>query len=248
MDRTRTTVSHHPIAARLVMSALLALASGGVPVEAAAQAPSRPDSVVRVPPLRVDAVRTTTTAGAASALLVDLDSLRPAPAATLEQVLRELPLVTVRTNSRGEAQFSLRGSGSDARQVAVLIDGIPLHVGWDDRVDLSVMSAGAASNLTLVRGLPSILHGPNVLGGVVEMAASSRGSDRRAVRSVTGDLAVEQTGAVSISGTASIPGIGTVRVSPCPATWSMRRRHCRNRGSPVSVFVPIRITLRPTRS
>lgn len=171
---------------------------------AAAQSPTRADSVVRAPPLRVDAVRAVTAAGAASALLIELDSLDVVPAASLEQVLRHLPLVTVRTNSRGEAQFSMRGSGSDARQVAVLMDGVPLHIGWDDRVDLSVVPAGAATTLTVIRGLPSVLHGPNVLGGVLEIDVTQSAPGLSAA-SGSADLAVDQTGAIAVSASTSLP-------------------------------------------
>src|SRR5688500_2633489 len=128
--------------------------------------------------------RPVASAGGASALEVNVDSLRTAPAPTLEEILRRVPLVQVRTNSRGEAQFSLRGSGSDARQVAVLIDGIPVNLGWDHRADLSILPAGAASSVTIARGLPSLLYGPNVLGGVVEIAvaASAQQTDVPAAR------------------------------------------------------------------
>ncbi|HEX6135612.1 MAG TPA: TonB-dependent receptor [Longimicrobiales bacterium] len=162
-----------------------------------------PDSVIRAATLRVDAVRTAATAGAASALEVQIDSLRAGPAASLAQIVRELPLVTVRTNSRGEAQFSLRGSGSDSRQVAVLMDGVPLHIGWDDRVDLSVVPAGAATELTLVRGLPSVLHGPNVLGGVVELAVAHGSVERPAT--ISGAVAVDNAGGFALSGFAAAP-------------------------------------------
>lgn len=78
----------------------LAAATAGSAVNAAgsaaaAQEPPLPDSVIRAAPLRVDAVRTTATAGSASTLHIDLDSLRAAPAATMDQVLRDLPLVAV---------------------------------------------------------------------------------------------------------------------------------------------------------
>ena len=50
------------------------------------------------------------------------------------------PRVHVRTNSRGEAEISVRGS--ESRQVAVLMDGVPLTLGWDARTDVSVLPAG----------------------------------------------------------------------------------------------------------
>ncbi|HEV2129988.1 MAG TPA: TonB-dependent receptor plug domain-containing protein, partial [Longimicrobiaceae bacterium] len=158
--------------ARRALLLLLAALAG------AAEAPAqvRPDTLTRdsiavpLPEVRVRVARPLATAGGASAVLVAIDSLRLAPAPTLEQVMRELPFVQVRENSRGEAQLSLRGS--EARQVAVLVDGVPLSLGWDHRADLSVVPVAGAQSVLLVRGLSSVLHGPNVLGGVVEVGVS----------------------------------------------------------------------------
>lgn len=159
-------------AARLV--ALLSFI-GAAPL--AAQVPdstAAPDTTVfRVEGIRVQATRPVTTVGGASAIEVDLDALPLPPAATAEEVLRELPMVHVRTNSRGEAEVTVRGS--ESRQVAVLFDGVPLTLGWDARTDVSILPAGAAREVTVVRGLSSILHGPNVLGGVVEMNVGTAG-------------------------------------------------------------------------
>lgn len=137
--------------------------------------------------------RPVSTTGGASAVEVNLDSMLVSPAPTLEQLLREMPLIQIRRNSRGEAQPALRG-GRD-RQIAVLVDGVPLTLGWDARTDLSVIPLTAVQNLNLIRGLSSVIHGPNVLGGVVELDIA-RGSDRqRAPRPFQADLGVDQTGA-----------------------------------------------------
>ena len=80
-----------------------------------------------------------------------LDSLGSEPIPTLEQALREMPLVRVRENSRGEAQPSLRGATD--RHVAVLVDGVPLTLGWDHRTDLSIIPLTAARSIHLLRGL-----------------------------------------------------------------------------------------------
>lgn len=134
-----------------------------------AQAPDtlRQDTVYEIEPIAVRAVRPSATPGGVSAIEVRLDSVRFRPAPLLEHVLRELPLVQVRTNSRGEAQLALRGAGE--RQIAILLDGIPLTLGWDHRTDLSVIPLTAARSIQVVRGLSSVLYGPNVLGGVVEI-------------------------------------------------------------------------------
>jgi outer membrane receptor protein involved in Fe transport len=137
-------------------------------------AAQRPDSIAprdttvfRVEGIRIQATRPVTTVGGSSAIEVTLDSMALPAAATTEEVLRALPMIHVRTNSRGEAEVTVRGS--ESRQVAVLLDGVPLTLGWDARTDVSVLPAGAVSEVTVVRGLSSMLHGPNVLGGVVEM-------------------------------------------------------------------------------
>jgi iron complex outermembrane recepter protein len=193
-----------PVRAAAVLVMMSATVAGGARLEAQ-QDTSRPDTVHAVAPIPVHAVRPAVTVGGGSALEVRIDSLPLAPAPTLEQVLRRMPLVQVRTNSRGEAQFALRGSGSDARQVAVLVDGIPLSLGWDHRTDLSVLPATAATSLVLVRGLPSVLHGPNVLGGVLEVGVGHHPGQWMPPRSSEVSAGVESTGALLASASLSRP-------------------------------------------
>src|SRR5688500_2137438 len=118
-------------------------------------------------------------------------------------------------NSRGESQFSLRGSGSDARHVAVIVDGIPLNFGWDDRADLSVLPTTAAQTLTIARGLPSLLYGPNVLGGEVEIGVASGGPQLNS-RGVRFDLSADHTGATGIATSLTLP------IAARTANWLLR--------------------------
>jgi iron complex outermembrane receptor protein len=175
----------------------------------AAQARSdsiQPDvPVFRVGAIIVQAARPVATGGGASAIEVQLDSMRLKPAPTLDQVLRELPLVQVRTNPRGEGYFSIRGSGFDAREVAVLADGIPLSLGFDHRADISVLPVSAASTLTVVRGIPSLLFGPNVLGGVVEIGIANTASPAPGVQTAQMSAGIDQTGAYSVGGAVALP-------------------------------------------
>jgi len=127
-----------------------------------------PDTIVfEMEDLRILAPRPMATATGASAVRLSLDIPRVNTVPILSEALREMPFFEVRENSRGEAQLTLRGT--EARQVAVLVDGIPLTLGWDARTDLSLIPVGAAREIQLFRGLSSVLHGPNVLGGVVEI-------------------------------------------------------------------------------
>jgi iron complex outermembrane receptor protein len=100
-------------------------------------------------------------------VVVKPGELRSSPAPLLDQALRESPFVHVRLNSRGEMELSIRGS--DSRQAAVLLDGVPITIGWDHRTDPSVIPIGGADRMTIVRGLGSLLNGPNTLGGTIEV-------------------------------------------------------------------------------
>ncbi|MBT8478437.1 MAG: TonB-dependent receptor, partial [Gemmatimonadetes bacterium] len=108
--------------------------------------------------------------GSSSALVVDLDSVPVPPAVSVADMLRAMPVVRVRNNSRGETHISIRGS--ESRQLSVTLDGIPLTIGWDNRTDLSVIPLTGVTRIEAVRGLSSLLAGPNVLGGVVGLGVT----------------------------------------------------------------------------
>jgi iron complex outermembrane receptor protein len=183
---------------RALLLALLAPAALG--------AQTRPDtlprdSVVRVEGVTVRAARSAGEAGGAGTVRLAPDSLALGPASTVAQVLRETPFVRVRENSRGEAELSVRGS--EGRQVAVLVDGVPLSLGWDHRADLSVLPAQGVQEVRLVRGLASVLHGPNVLGGVVEVDVAR--SPLPGEASAQAALGADHPGGRAVSGAGSLP-------------------------------------------
>ena len=153
----------------------------------------------RLDGIRVVAPRRLTVTGGVGAVEMRLDSLGSVPVPTLEQALREMPLVRVRKNSRGEAQPSLRGATD--RHIAVLVDGVPLTLGWDHRTDLSVIPLTAARSITLLRGLSSVLYGPNVLAGVVSIDVA-RGNERlEAPSPATLSMALDDEGGLILGGT-----------------------------------------------
>lgn len=169
------------------------LATGAAPAAGQTTDTLRQDTVYEIEPIAVRAVRPSATPGGVSAIQVRLDSVRFQPAPLLEHVLRELPLVQVRSNSRGEAQLALRGA--EERQIAILLDGVPLTLGWDHRTDLSVIPLTAAQSIQVVRGLSSVLHGPNVLGGVVEIGM---GTDAARIEPLRLAAGIDQTGGYSM--------------------------------------------------
>jgi iron complex outermembrane receptor protein len=156
----------------------------------------------KVETVLVQAPRPVTTAGGASAVEAVVDSMPVPAAATVEEVLRDLPLLHVRTNSRGEAEISARGS--ESRQVAVLVDGVPITLAWDARADISVIPATAVESVTFTRGLSSMLYGPNVLGGVVE-ARVGRHNSQPAGRTMQLTVGADDVGAFGTTVSTSLP-------------------------------------------
>lgn len=194
IDTAREVQYDHPIRrSRAVLAPFLAAALAGAPLAAQQDTVPADSSVIHVRGIVVQGVRPVSTSGGASAMEVRIDSMPVPPLPTLDHVLREMPLVQVRQNSRGESQLSLRGA--EERQIAILVDGVPLTLGWDHRTDLSVLPTTAVQQVTVVRGLSSVLHGPNVLGGVVEMdvARSPLGMDPPEPVQILGGL--DHTGA-----------------------------------------------------
>ncbi len=127
------------------------------------------DSVtVRLKAVSVSAARAAGVTGGASAVVLRTEELRSSPAPLLEQALRESPFVHVRHNSRGDLELSVRGS--DSRQAAVIMDGVPMTLGWDHRADASLVPVTGAQDIVIIRGLGSLLNGPNSLGGSIEVS------------------------------------------------------------------------------
>ena len=104
--------------------------------------------------------------GSASAVALAPDSLPIGiTAPTAADALRRMPFLFVRQNSRGETELSVRGS--ESRQAAVLFEGVPLTLTWDARTDASAVPLAGVQRVEYVRGLSSLLAGPNAIGGVV---------------------------------------------------------------------------------
>ncbi|MEO9020339.1 MAG: TonB-dependent receptor [Gemmatimonadaceae bacterium] len=193
-----------PLPPRRFVPATLAVAF----VHAARAAAQDPDSAARgssrpLSPVVIETARSATTIGGASAITVRIDSLQLSVTPTLDETLRAIPFILVRQNSRGESEISVRGS--DSRQSAVLVDGVPLTLGWDHRADPSLIPIGGASQIIFVRGLSSLLQGPNVLGGVLQlnMIENTAAGQRTSVSASAG---VDNTGATGYALHGILPG------------------------------------------
>ena len=78
-----------------------------------------------------------------------------------------LPSARVATNSRGDAHVMIRGAPE--RHVQTFLDGIPLNLPWDERVDLETVPTVGIGRLEGRRGPASLLDGPGALAGSVRM-------------------------------------------------------------------------------
>jgi iron complex outermembrane receptor protein len=78
-----------------------------------------------------------------------------------------LPSTQLMVNSRGESLLMVRGASE--RHVDVELDGIPLIVPWDERVDLSTLPLLAIDEVEAQRGVGSALDDPNALAGVIRL-------------------------------------------------------------------------------
>jgi outer membrane receptor protein involved in Fe transport len=111
---------------------------------------------------------------------VDPDAL-PASAELADALARVPGAVVTRLGGAGDfAQISLRGVG--ARQVEVLVDGIPLNPEGGAAVDLSELPLAAFEQIRVVRGLSPALLGSTALGGAVLLVP---GAGDREVRGLT---------------------------------------------------------------
>lgn len=166
----------------------------------ALQAQVRPDTAAaRLDSLAVTVSRAPASVGGASVLVVRPNAMAfPAPpAASLSDILREVPFVLIRQNSRGEHEISMRGA--ESRQAAVLVDGVPVTLGWDGRVDPSLLPLTGVRRVGITRGLASLTGGPNVLGGVIELGFSEPGLQPTLTRDLAVTMGIDGVGARALS-------------------------------------------------
>jgi iron complex outermembrane receptor protein len=157
------------------------------------------DSAATLEALRIRAAYAPRVTGSASATVIQPDSLPlGVTAPVMGEVLRRMPFLYIRQNSRGETELSVRGS--ESRQAAVLFDGVPLTLTWDARADVSAVPLGGVQQVEYVRGLSSLLAGPNAIGGVVSTRLFADHDPTRAPERIGRiDLQADQFGAVRTS-------------------------------------------------
>ena len=163
--RTRTAF-RHLAAAALLGGALTGIApAGGIMDDGGAGADSTAAGWTHIPDLVVSGEAAAPPAPGRATLSAPVIALQDP--GSLADIGGLLPSVRVAVNSRGESTLMIRGAPE--RHVQTFLDGIPLNVPWDERIDLESIPITGSSRLEGRRGLTSLLEGPGVLAGSVRI-------------------------------------------------------------------------------
>ncbi|MFQ5869324.1 MAG: TonB-dependent receptor plug domain-containing protein [Candidatus Zixiibacteriota bacterium] len=132
---------------------------------------------------------------------------------TVAEAIQTLPGGYVSIGARNEMSVQLRGI--EQRQVAVLLDGVPIYVPYDGVVDLGEIPMEVVEKITVTAGNASVLYGPNSLGGTINIISKSPGRLQSHVQTTfgSGNLQVYSLG-----------GSGTVGSFGYLLTGSYRRQ------------------------
>ena len=138
------------------------------------------------------------------AFVIEGETIRETMPIALTDIFRRVQSVGIRTNSRGEAVLRLRGS--EERQTGIFLDGAPLSVPWDGRVDLSALPAGIVQRVRVIASAAPIEFGTNTALGAVEIQTPF--SVESGLSSFQVEVGTEESRALSAVG-----GINTERVN-----------------------------------
>ncbi len=115
---------------------------------------------------------------------------------SIADALRGLPGVSIRPNSRGESVVRVRGA--EERQTQVFLDGAPLAVPWDGRIDLGLVPAGLIGALAVRKGAGAIEYGANAVAGVLDLTTREAGAVGQAQAGTQGLTNLSAAGVVPL--------------------------------------------------
>jgi outer membrane cobalamin receptor len=139
--------------------AWLAGALAALPAAAAAQTPPTFSVSITEASELVEQVSTTRRIGRAE---IEARSAR-----TLDEALRLLPGIYVRTGGDGTPRIDVRGFRS--RHVLLLVNGVPTNSTADGQFDPARMSTDAIREIKISYGSSSVLYGDNAMAAVIEI-------------------------------------------------------------------------------
>ena len=129
---------------------------------------------------------------------IDQSEIRVAHARTLDEALRLLPGVYVRTGGDGTPRIDVRGFRS--RHVLLLVDGVPVNSTADGQFDPRQISTESIREIKVSYGSSSMLYGDNALAGVVEIITDMPATGVQGAVNVDVGQSNERDGSGRVSG------------------------------------------------
>lgn len=79
--------------------------------------------------------------------------------------LELIPGLKISSTSKNESKIYMRGY--DQRQISIFLDGVPIYEPYSGFIDLSNIPVVSIEKVTVSKGMPSILYGPNSMAGSI---------------------------------------------------------------------------------
>ncbi len=135
---------------------------------------------------------------------VTAEEIEISGAETLDEALKLLPGIMVRTGGQGVPRPDLRGM--KPRHVTLLIDGIPFNSAGDGQFDPSLITTENIARIKVSYGNDSVLYGPGGLGGVINVIT------KKGTKNTTGSVTVKYAQEDTLLAKANISG-GTDKIN-----------------------------------
>jgi len=159
---------------RLVLTTCL-LASASLGAVSAAVAQSADESTVYTLGEIVVSAERNVVESTGTVREVTAEQITERRARNLEQALRLLPGVDIRTATDGIARIDIRGMRS--RHVLLLLNGVPFNSAYDGQFDPSIIPVENIAKIKVSYGNHSVLYGQGGLGGVIDVI-TKKGTDK----------------------------------------------------------------------
>jgi vitamin B12 transporter len=98
---------------------------------------------------------------------VTAEEIKMSGADSLDDALRLLPGLNIRTGAAGTPRIDIRGMRS--RHVKILLNGIPFNSTYDGQFDPSFISVEHIARIKVSYGNSSVLYGDGALGGIINI-------------------------------------------------------------------------------
>jgi len=92
----------------------------------------------------------------------------------IKEALQRDPSVVIDESAVGEHEISIRGS--NANEVLIIYDGIPLNSSYAGGFDLSWLNLNDIESISIIKGAGTLRYGPGAFGGVVLLTPVKSGS------------------------------------------------------------------------